>query len=135
MGEIIVRGDSCVFAVDDDPMFQEILQFAYSLSDLQNEFHAFSSGYDCISALETLKVEGKPYPAVILMDINMPGMTGIETVGKIREDANYQDIPIITMLSSSNEDNDIERSMKAGANAYEEKPFDITQLKFVYQAE
>ncbi len=131
MPEIKVQGQSPIFAVDDDPMFQEILQFAYSLSEMENELIPFQSGYECIEALNDLRARGGTMPSMILMDINMPGMNGIETVRKIRSDDDFQKIPIITMLSSSNDELDLARSKDAGANDYCEKPFDITSLKFV----
>ncbi len=131
MPEIKINGDLPIFAVDDDPMFQEILQFAYSLSNLPNELIPINSGYECLNMLEDFRNEGKALPAMILMDINMPGMNGIETVERIRSESHFSEIPIITMLSSSNEERDQARSERAGANDYCEKPFDITTLKFV----
>ncbi len=131
MPEIKLAGDAPVFAVDDDPMFQEILQFAYAMSEIPNELVSLQSGHECIEKLAELESRGEPLPSMILMDINMPGLSGIETVERIRSDRKFEKIPIITMLSSSNEELDIEKSQSAGANDYCEKPFDITKLKFI----
>ncbi len=131
MPEIKVQNEAPIFAVDDDPMFQEILQFAYSLSKIDNELIPLSSGQECIQKLQECLTDDAPLPSIILMDINMPGLTGIETVKRIRSIEPFKKIPIITMLSSSNDEIDIERSNAVGANDYCEKPFDITTLKFV----
>ncbi len=130
MPEIKVPSEAAIFAVDDDPMFQEILEFAYGLSEIENELVFVSSGYDCVEKLREIKETGGTLPSIILMDINMPGMNGFETVEKIRSDENFRTIPIITMLSSSDEILDIEKAKKVGADDYCEKPFDITTLKF-----
>ncbi len=129
--EIYISGNAPIYAVDDDPIFQEILMFAYTRSELTNELVQIFSGTECLERLKVLKQNNSTYPCLILMDINMPGLSGIETVEKIRSDSSYRDIPIISMLSSSDESNDIKRSLAAGANEYREKPYDITQLKFI----
>jgi two-component system, chemotaxis family, chemotaxis protein CheY len=60
---------------------------------------------------------------LIMMDINLPGMDGIEAVAKVRAIQQYADIPIV-MCSTLNDRQKIMRALKAGANDYIVKPFE-----------
>ncbi|MDC8446405.1 MAG: ATP-binding protein [Nitrosomonas sp.] len=66
-------------------------------------------------------------PQVILMDINLPGMSGIEALKKIRSTETTAHIPVIAVSAASME-SDIEKSMQAGFDAYITKPFDLRNL-------
>jgi len=66
-------------------------------------------------------------PQVILMDINLPGMSGIEALKKIRSTETTAHIPVIAVSAASME-SDIEKSMQAGFDAYITKPFELRNL-------
>lgn len=66
-------------------------------------------------------------PQVILMDINLPGMNGIEALRKIRSTEAIAHIPVIAVSAASME-GDIEKGMQAGFNAYITKPFELRNL-------
>ena len=63
----------------------------------------------------------KPWPDVILLDLNLPGLTGTELLQQIKNDQELCLIPII-VFSSSSDEGDIARSFNAGANSYITKP-------------
>ena len=131
MSEIMVKGPNPIVAVDDDDCFRELLEFVYKNSGLDNEFVQMPSGPECLNYLEKCIDDGTPLPSVILMDINMPEMTGFETVESIRHKEILKSVPVIIMLSSSDEEDDIKRAFQSGANDYLEKPYGISMLKFV----
>jgi CheY-like chemotaxis protein len=85
---------------------------------------------DGVEAMEYLRYEGKfntrkrENPAVILLDIKMPRMDGIEVLTAIRSDPELKTIPVV-MLTSSREEPDLKRSYELGANAYVVKPVDF----------
>jgi CheY-like chemotaxis protein len=62
-----------------------------------------------------------PLPALVLLDIKLPFMSGFEVLRWIREQSNFPKLPVI-MLTSSNQECDIERAYAFGANAYLVKP-------------
>ncbi|MEZ5825338.1 MAG: response regulator [Geminicoccaceae bacterium] len=131
MIEFIVRGPGPIFFVDDDELYQMIMRRVYEWSKLPNEFICFSSGTACIAALLSMLEKGERIPSLVLLDVNMPVVNGIETVERIRSRKEFAEVPIITMLSSSNDDSDIAAALGAGASSYCEKPMDIRSLQFV----
>jgi two-component system response regulator len=66
-------------------------------------------------------------PAVLLLDIKMPRMDGMEVLRSIRADERLKTMPVV-ILSSSREESDLARSWDLGANAYVVKPVDIDQF-------
>ncbi|TCZ82042.1 response regulator [Lysobacter sp. N42] len=66
-------------------------------------------------------------PAVLLLDIKMPRMDGLEVLRTLREDAKFRKLPVV-ILSSSREENDLARSWDLGVNAYVVKPVDVEQF-------
>ncbi|HUX53789.1 MAG TPA: response regulator [Williamwhitmania sp.] len=89
--------------------------------------------HDGVEALEYLRREGKykerseENPGVVLLDIKMPRMDGIEVLKTIRQDPNLKKIPVV-MLTSSREENDLVRTYEMGVNAYVVKPVDFNQF-------
>jgi len=66
-------------------------------------------------------------PAVLLLDIKMPRMDGLEVLKQIRTDDNLKRLPVV-ILSSSREESDLARSWDLGVNAYVVKPVDVDQF-------
>ena len=66
-------------------------------------------------------------PALILMDIQLPGMTGIEALARLRADTRTQHIPVVAVTASAM-DQDRARIMAAGFNGYQRKPISIKEL-------
>ena len=66
-------------------------------------------------------------PAVLLLDIKMPRMDGLEVLHKIRAEESLRRLPVV-ILSSSREENDLARSWDLGVNAYVVKPVDVDQF-------
>ncbi|MDG2525976.1 response regulator [Stenotrophomonas sp. HITSZ_GD] len=66
-------------------------------------------------------------PAVLLLDIKMPRLDGLEVLKQIRQDEELKRLPVV-ILSSSREENDLARSWDLGVNAYVVKPVDVDQF-------
>jgi len=119
-----------ILIVDDSPKDVELTIAALSEKNLGNEVVVAEDG---VEALDYLYKRGrfanseKGNPAVILLDIKMPRMNGIEVLKHIRSDPKFKFIPVI-MVTSSGEEKDLVESYKLGANSYMVKPVDIVQF-------
>ncbi len=88
---------------------------------------------DGVEALEYLRREGKfkdrdpGLPAVILLDIKLPRMDGMETLREIRNDEKLKLIPVV-MLTSSREESDLIAAYKLGVNAFVLKPVEFHEF-------
>lgn len=85
-----------------------------------------SSGFEAMRLLPREKVD------LVLTDINMPDINGLELISYMRNNPNYQDIPII-IISTEGSQKDVERGKLLGANDYVVKPFDPATLQKLLQ--
>lgn len=118
-----------ILIVDDSPRDVELAIAALAEKNLANEVVVAEDG---VEALDFLYKRGKfrndhGDPAVILLDIKMPRMNGIEVLKHIRSDEKFKLIPVI-MVTSSGEEKDLVESYKLGANSYVVKPIDVAQF-------
>lgn len=111
-----------VLLIEDDVADQEILKRMVQDSVLRAELHVASSGEEALQFMENCAAGGGPgEPDLILLDINMPGLGGIETLRRLRALKNAKTTPII-VLTTSDSDSDILKSYECGANSYITKP-------------
>jgi CheY-like chemotaxis protein len=116
-----------ILLVEDSSKDVELTLEALEEYNLANQVAVAGDG---VEALEYLHREGKykqrkpGNPSVILLDIKMPRMDGIETLQAIRNDPDLKSIPVV-MLTSSREEPDLKRSYELGVNAYVVKPVDF----------
>lgn len=119
-----------ILLVEDNPQDVELTLEALSEHNLANNVITV---YDGVEALEYLNYEGqykdrkKGKPAVMLLDIKMPRMDGIEVLENIRADERYKTLPVV-MLTSSREEPDLKRCYELGVNAYVVKPVNFTDF-------
>jgi CheY-like chemotaxis protein len=113
-----------ILLVEDNPKDVELTLEALSENSLFNRVVVLKDG---VEALEYLRYQGvykdrqKEAPAVILLDIKMPRMDGIEVLQTIRNDSELKTIPVV-MLTSSREEPDLVKCYELGVNAYVVKP-------------
>ncbi len=112
-----------VLLVDDEPDILELI----SLSLHQLENHYVTTAASGAKALEIIETSGERFEA-FLLDIQMPGITGIELCQKIREIPQYRYTPII-MTTAMSDKAHVNKAFVAGATDYLTKPFDFLELK------
>lgn len=119
-----------ILLVDDDSKDVELTLATLAEHNLANEVLVARDGEE---ALDFLYRRGRfnkippGNPGVILLDLKMPKVDGLEVLGQVRADDNLKLIPVI-MLTSSREERDVLESYKAGINAYVVKPVDFQQF-------
>ncbi len=106
--------------VEDDADIREIAQMSL---DLSGEFEVVQ----CSSGEEALKIAMTYTPDVLLLDMMMPGMTGRQTLEKLREKPEFSDVPAIFMTARA-QHAEIEELLEVGAVDVISKPFDPMSL-------
>ena len=110
----------------DDDFFAT--QRAFKKAGLLNNIRRCSNGDQAVDYLfrkgEFADPETSPRPAVVLLDLNLPGLDGRDVLKMIKSDPQLRKIPVI-VLTTSNAEQDIERCYADGANTYVHKPVDL----------
>jgi CheY-like chemotaxis protein len=91
------------------------------LGPLGFEMAEATNGFQALERIEAL------HPALVLMDVVMPGMDGLEAVRRLRQTLDFKDLPVIAVSAGASR-TDATQSLKAGANAFLAKPIDLNGL-------
>jgi len=119
-----------ILLAEDSPHDAEMAIDALREAHLANPIVHVADG---VEALDYLYRRGKwtdradGDPAVLLLDIKMPRMDGLEVLTQLRQNEDFKCLPIV-ILSSSREESDLARSWDLGVNAYVVKPVDVDQF-------
>ncbi len=119
-----------ILIVEDDPKDVELTLTALEEYNLANEVVVTGNGAD---ALDYLYCRGKysarsnENPAVMLLDLKLPKVDGLEVLKQVKTDENLKMIPVV-VLTSSREEKDMVASYKLGVNAYVVKPVDFHEF-------
>jgi len=120
-----------VLLVEDNPDDVELTIRAFKKSKLLNEIVVANDGIEALECFSgTGKFKGRDkdrLPALILLDLKMPRMGGLEVLKRIRSDERLKLIPVV-ILTSSKEEQDVINGYSLGANSYIRKPVDFTQF-------
>lgn len=113
-----------ILLVEDNPHDLELTLIALEKSQLANDVIITRDGADALDYLQRRgshadRDEGNP--AVVLLDLKLPKVDGLEVLKAIRSDASLKATPVV-MLTSSNEESDLVRAYDLGVNAYVVKP-------------
>ncbi|WP_038053924.1 response regulator [Thioalkalivibrio sp. ALJ1] len=121
-----------ILVVEDNPVDIDLMRRAFERRNLTNPLEVARDGVEALALLERWEQGELAPPAVILLDIKLPKVDGLEVLRRIREHERFRRIPVV-MLTSSNEDRDIATAYDSGANSYIVKPVDFA--KFLEVAE
>jgi CheY-like chemotaxis protein len=116
-----------ILLAEDDPKDLELTLEALAEHNLANQVVVIKDGVEVIEYLRcegNFKLRRPGKPAVLLLDIKMPRMDGIEVLRAIRSDPALKTLPVV-MLTSSREQQDLIKSYELGINAYVVKPVDF----------
>jgi len=120
-----------ILLVEDNPDDVELTIRALAKSHVANKLDLAADGVEAMEYLAgTGKFAGRDpsvLPQVVLLDLKMPRMDGLEVLRRIREDERTRLLPVVVLTTSSEERDRIE-SYKLGANSYIRKPVDFVQF-------
>jgi CheY-like chemotaxis protein len=119
-----------ILLVEDNPNDIELTLAAMEENHLANEVIVVRDGAEAIDYLQRrglykLRAEGNP--AVVLLDIKLPKVDGLEVLAAVKSEPSLKNIPVV-MLTSSREECDLVKSYNLGVNAYVVKPVDFHEF-------
>ncbi len=109
-----------ILLVEDNPDEEALTLRAFEKSNISNEVVVARDGAEALAYLFPGDGDG-PRPALILLDLNLPKVGGLEVLRRMQADARTRLIPVV-VLTSSKQEEDILDSYRSGANAYVRKP-------------
>ncbi|MFJ3486889.1 response regulator [Pseudomonas sp. NPDC090202] len=119
-----------ILLVEDNPNDVELTLVALERSQLANDVVVVRDGAEALDyLLRREQYQDRPLgnPAVMLLDLKLPKLDGLEVLKVIRETAELSSIPVV-MLTSSREEPDLERAYALGVNAYVVKPVEFKEF-------
>jgi two-component system response regulator len=112
--------ESEILLVEDNPNDAELTTRALKQRNLANQLHVCRDGAEALDYIAGVSA----VPKVILLDLKLPKVDGLEVLRKLKSDERTRSIPVV-VLTSSREEPDIERAYALGANSYIVKPVDF----------
>jgi CheY-like chemotaxis protein len=114
-----------VLLVEDDEGDVLMTREAFEFYKIRNPLHVVTDGEQALQFLRrTGPFSGAPRPGLILLDVNLPRLNGLEVLAELKQDQELLLIPVV-MLTTSKAEEDILRSYELHANAYVSKPVDF----------
>ena len=110
-----------ILLVEDNPNDAELTLRALKQRKLANQVHVCRDGAEAMAFFDG---GAGPVPKVVLLDLKLPKLDGLEVLRRLKADQRTKAIPIV-ILTSSREEPDIERAYELGANSYIVKPVDF----------
>ena len=115
-----------ILLVEDNSDDELLTRRALEKNNISNAMTVVRDGAEALAYLEKAAVH-KSLPAVILLDLNLPKIDGLDVLRSIRAHEHLKRLPVV-ILTSSKEDQDICKSYDLGANSYIRKPVDFVQF-------
>ncbi|MCI0405375.1 MAG: response regulator [candidate division Zixibacteria bacterium] len=120
-----------ILLVEDNPDDVELTMRALKKNNIQNEVVVARDGAEALDYLfGTGKYTGRNtgvMPQLVLLDLKLPKLSGLEVLQRLREDSRTKLLPIV-ILTSSKEEQDLVNGYSLGANSYIRKPVDFNQF-------
>jgi CheY-like chemotaxis protein len=113
-----------ILLVEDDPDHELLTIRALKKANIANDVHIARDGSE---AVEILLGPNAIRPQVILLDLKLPKVDGLEVLRRIRENENTRTLPVV-VLTSSDEERDVIRSYQLGVNSYIRKPVNFSDF-------
>ncbi|MCE1168000.1 MAG: response regulator [Sphingobacteriia bacterium] len=116
-----------ILLVEDDEVDIMNIKRAFVKNKVINPLHVAGNGVEALKYLTDLLENGEPLPRIILLDLNMPQMGGIEFLAKLRKSEGLSDISVFVM-TTSNEEKDKMEAYKLNVAGYIVKPLSMDQF-------
>jgi two-component system response regulator len=129
------RGSIEILLVEDNPHDVELTLRAFRQSKIANRIDVVRDGEEALAYLFRTGVHadrGNDNPRVVLLDLKLPKIDGLEVLRRVRADAELKTLPVV-VLTTSREERDVVESYRLGVNSFIVKPVDFSQFTDVVQ--
>ena len=116
-----------ILLVEDNPDDEALTLRALRKNNIGNEVVVARDGVEALEYLLGPSGASRPLPQVVLLDLKLPKIDGLEVLRRVRSEARTRRLPVV-ILTSSNEEKDLLSSYDLGANSYIRKPVDFDQF-------
>jgi CheY-like chemotaxis protein len=117
---------SPILLVEDNPMDVDLTQRALRRRRSANELIVARDGEEAVNLIARWE-RGEPAPTLILLDLKLPRLSGLEVLERLKHHSAYAMIPVV-ILTTSREEGDVKRAYQLGANSYIVKPVDFDRF-------
>jgi len=125
-----MKDDRPIMIVEDDPVDLMSIKRAFAELKITNDLVTVNSGQKAIDIIHAAEIAR---PTLVLLDLRMPGIDGLEVLETLRRSNSYGTVPVI-ILTTSNEERDKVATFKLGISGYMVKPVDYKQFVEVVRA-
>ncbi len=115
-----------ILLVEDNPMDVDLTKRAFAMNGLPVDMEVAGDGEQALDYIARWDA-GEVPPSVILLDLKLPKVGGLDVLKRLKEHPIYRHIPVV-VLTSSSEDRDIEAAYSRGANSYIVKEIDFDKF-------
>ncbi len=113
-----------ILLVEDNPDDRDLTVMALREAAIANQIDIARDGQEALDYFDDCE---RPLPALVLLDLKLPKITGLDVLERLRESARTKMVPVV-VLTSSREEGDRYRSYLSGVNAYVRKPVDFDEF-------
>lgn len=129
MSDAMGRADAMppILMVDDSEEDLLIARRCHRRSSSSMPWQSLPSGHALLAHLDRIEAGAAPMPAVVLLDINMPGISGFEALERLRARPGFGELPPVIVLTNSDSPGDVQRARALGAAGFQVKPTRVAE--------
>lgn len=115
-----------ILLVEDNPMDVDLTRRAFAKRNISNPLEVARDGEEALAWVERF-VDGEPLPVVILLDLKLPRVPGLDVLREVKRHPQLSSVPVV-VLTTSREDEDVKTTYQLGANSYIVKPVEFDKF-------
>ncbi len=120
-----------ILLIEDNPVDVDLTRRAFARQKITNPIEVARDGEEALAWIERWE-GGEPRPVVILLDLKLPRVSGLDVLRQLKAHPRFSSIPVV-ILTTSSEESDVKSAYALGANSYIVKPVDFNKFQSVVQ--